>query len=61
MRWREPRPDAPRLPSSSSTHAAVVDDLLKLGGGSAAMSGCQVYLSAYVHVIEAGNIGDERN
>jgi predicted amidohydrolase YtcJ len=31
----------------------VVDDLLNLGGG--ALSGCQVRLSAYVNVIEAGN------
>ncbi len=39
---------------------AVVENLLKLGG-SAALSGSQVCLSAYVHVIEAGNIGDKRN
>ena len=36
--------------------AAVVENLLKLGGGGGALSTCQVCLSAYVHVIEAGNI-----
>ena len=41
--------------------AAVVDDLLKLDGSSFALSGCQVCLSAYVHVVETGSIGDERN
>src|SRR5579864_7834661 len=41
--------------------AAVVEYLLKLGGGSTALSGCQVRLSAYVHMIEARNIGDEPN
>src|SRR5579864_973074 len=30
--------------------AAVVEDFLKLGGGSTALSRCQVRLSAYVHV-----------
>jgi hypothetical protein len=34
-------------------NAAVIDDLLKLGGSSAAMSGCQVCLSTHIHVIEA--------
>src|SRR5580693_2074215 len=33
--------------------AAVVENLLKLGGGRAALSGCQVCFSAYIHVIEA--------
>jgi hypothetical protein len=33
--------------------AAVVEDLLKLSGGSTALSGCQVCLSAYIHVIES--------
>src|ERR1017187_385495 len=42
-------------------NAAVVENLLKLGGGSIALSGRQVCLSAYVHMIEAGNIEDERN
>ena len=41
--------------------AAVVDNFLKLGGGSITLSGSQICLSAYVHMIEAGNIGDERN
>src|SRR5258708_36946423 len=41
--------------------AAVVDDPLKLGGGSAALSGGQVCLSAYICRIEAGKIGDERH
>ena len=40
---------------------AVVENLLKLGGSSTALSGCQVCLSADVHGIEAGNIGDEPN
>jgi len=40
---------------------AVVENLLKFGGGSAALSGCQVCLSAYIHMIEAGNIADEWN
>src|SRR5271156_5617248 len=42
-------------------NAAVVENLLKLGSGSAALSGCQVCLPAYIHVIEAGNIVDEPN
>src|SRR5580700_2207210 len=41
--------------------AAVVDDLLKLGGGSVALSGRQGCLSMYVHRIEAGNIVEELN
>src|SRR5208282_2518477 len=41
--------------------AAVVENLLKLGGGGTALSGCQVCFSAYVHVIEAGKIVDELN
>ncbi len=41
--------------------AAVVEDLLKLGGGFFALSGCQICLAANVHVIQAGNIGDEVN
>src|SRR5580698_11086557 len=39
--------------------AAVVDDLLKLGSGGAALSGCQVCLSACINVVEAGKIGGE--
>jgi len=42
-------------------NAAVGKNLLKLGGSSAALSGCQVRLSAHIHRIEAGNIGDERS
>src|SRR5580700_1552 len=34
--------------------AAVVDDLLKLRGGSAALSGRQIGIATYIHVIEAG-------
>src|ERR1700730_3256786 len=40
---------------------AVVENFLKLGGGSTALSGCQVCLSAYIHRIEAGNIGNEQD
>src|ERR1039457_1254336 len=53
MRQRS-RPAVPHNP-------AVVENLLKLGGGSVALSGCQVCLSAYIRRIEAGNIVDERN
>ena len=41
--------------------AAVVDDLLKLGGGSGTLSGCQVCFPTHKNWIEAGNIGDEPN
>src|SRR4029077_2505379 len=41
--------------------AAVVENLLKFGGGSTTLSRCQVGLPTYIHVIEAGNIGDELN
>src|ERR1035437_2293236 len=41
--------------------AAVVDDLLKLGGGSTALSGCQICHSAHIRRIEAGNVDDETN
>src|SRR5580704_12563245 len=41
--------------------AAVVENFLKLGGGSAALPSCQVCLSANVRRIEAGNISAERN
>jgi hypothetical protein len=41
--------------------AAVVENLLKFGGGGTTLSGCQICLSAYVNRIEAGKIGDERN
>src|SRR5271156_432134 len=47
----------PTVPDNS----AMIENLLKLGSGSAALSGCQVCLSAYVHMVEAGNIGYERN
>src|SRR5437667_303588 len=40
---------------------AVVENLLKLGGSSTALSGCQVCFSAYIGRIEAGNIHDEPN
>jgi len=41
--------------------AAVVENLLKLGGGGTALSSCQLCLSAYVRRIEAGDIDDERS
>src|SRR5580658_6333918 len=41
--------------------AAVVENLLKLGGGSVALTGCQVCLSAYIDRIEARNIAAEQN
>ena len=41
--------------------AAMVENLLELGGGSGALSGRKIRLPAYVHVIEAGNIVDKRN
>src|SRR5882762_4853625 len=41
--------------------AAVVENLLKLGGGSTAPSDCQVCLSSYIHMVETGNIVDELN
>src|SRR2546425_6335750 len=40
---------------------AVVENLLKLGGSSTTLSGCQVCFSAYIGRIEAGNVGDEPN
>src|SRR4029077_2366092 len=40
-------------------NAAVVENLLKLGGGGIALPGCQICLSAYVYVKEAGNVGGE--
>src|SRR5208337_5046995 len=42
-------------------NTAVVENLLKLGGRSVALSGCQVCLCAYIRRIEAGDIVDERN
>jgi hypothetical protein len=41
--------------------AAVVENFLKLGSGSVALSGCQICLSTYIHMVEAGNIVDEAN
>ena len=40
--------------------AAVIDDLLELGGCSTALSGCKVCLPANIRRIEAGNIGNKR-
>ena len=40
---------------------AVVENLLKLGGSGTALSGCQVRLSAYIHMVEAGDIEDGPN
>src|ERR1700675_1665430 len=53
MRQRS-RPAVPHDP-------AVVENLLKLGRGSITLSGCQVCLSTYIYVVEAGDIGDELN
>jgi hypothetical protein len=39
----------------------VVDNFLELGGGSTALSGCQVRLSAYIYRIKAGSIVEERD
>jgi hypothetical protein len=36
---------------------AVVENLLKLGGGSAVLVGCQVYFPANVIRVKAGNVG----
>jgi hypothetical protein len=36
--------------------AVVVEDFLKLGGGTITLSGCQVCLCAYIDRIEAGNV-----
>jgi hypothetical protein len=52
MRYRS-RPAVP-------DDAAVVENFLKLDRGGAALSGCQVRLSAYIYRIEAGKIVDER-
>lgn len=38
---------------------AVVENLLKLGGGGAALPRSQVRLPSYVHGVEAGKISDE--
>src|SRR5271170_5340840 len=42
-------------------NTVVVENLLKLSSGSAALSCIQVCLSAYIHLIEARNIVAERN
>jgi hypothetical protein len=42
-------------------HAAVVENVSKLGGGSAALSGCQVCLSSHINRIKAGNVVEEWN
>jgi len=49
------------LPSSNPNDAAVVENLLKLDGGGAALTRCQIRLAAYIHMVEAGRIGNERN
>src|SRR4029077_3237128 len=49
-----------QLPAKSAMHQGV-ENFLKLGGGSTALSGCQVCSSADIHMIEAGNIGDVQN
>src|SRR5580700_3638158 len=41
--------------------AVVVENFIKLGGGSAALPCCQVSLTAHVRGIETGSIVDERN
>src|ERR1700675_3345088 len=40
---------------------AMVENFLKLGGGSPALSGCQVCLSVYIHMVETGSVVDELN
>ncbi len=47
-----PRPTIP-------DDTAVVENFLKLSDGSTALSGGQVCVSAYIYMIEAGNIVDE--
>jgi hypothetical protein len=39
----------------------VVDDFLELSGRSAALSGSQVRLAAFVHIVEAGTIVEEHH
>ena len=41
--------------------AVVVENFLKLGGSSTTLSRCQVCLSTYIQMIEAGNVGNEQN
>src|SRR6202040_227174 len=41
--------------------AAVVENLLKLGSGGTALSGCQIGLTPHIHCVEAGGTGGERN
>ena len=41
--------------------AAVVENLLKLDDGGAALTRCQIRPAAYTHLVEAGHIGNERN
>src|SRR5271170_6131731 len=53
MRQRS-RPAVPDNP-------AVVENLLELGGSSAALSRCQVCLAAHIYMVEAGNIVEERD
>src|ERR1700733_6961844 len=42
-------------------YAAVVDYLLKLGGGSVTLSGCQICFAANISRIQTGDIGDKYN
>jgi len=51
-------PRCANAPVSSSRRCAVVENLLKLGSSSAALSGCQVCLSASIHRIEAEKIAE---
>jgi len=41
--------------------AAVVENLLKLDDGGAALTRCEIRPAAYTHLVEAGHIGNERN
>jgi hypothetical protein len=40
-----------------SRDATVVENLLKLDGGGAALTRCQIRLAAYIHMVEAGTYG----
>jgi hypothetical protein len=47
----------PAVPDNS----AVVDDFLELSGRSATLSGSQLRLAAFVHIVEAGTIVEEHH
>src|ERR1700730_5701648 len=45
----------PAVPHDS----VMVENFLELGGGSPALSGCQVCLSVYIRMVETGSVVDE--